>query len=216
MARLLLALGTVFFLDVGFYYVNMVRQAPYCPADVPLAEEFRARPWTYPMRREENSAELEARIARVNTPRGAIHKKFTSVYSSVYLLLRVDPVRPAYRLDEVMPYVKEMIEARGGSVKANSAFRLPKDDEPFLRSLGKGYDKIRVVSRARMVDDDSAAAQMFAKSQTPDPCATLVIVGKDAEIRTEGGGRRTEDGHSPPSVIRPLSFLSRRRSIALP
>ena len=86
-----------------------------------------------------------------------------------------------------MPYVKEMIEAHGGSVKANSAFRLPEDDEPFLQSLGQGLDKIRVVGRAQFADDDTAAA--LNVRQEPDARSVR-------HLGDRGKGRRAKDGGS--------------------
>ena len=193
----------IYMIDVGCFYAFIVAQAPYysaepahgqvflehdtlgisqstLPDNLDVAENLAVYPLDLSARRQfrEPLPEHAENVFRlVTSPRGTMTLDF--FYSSMYLLMRIDPVMPRCRLDMMMPSVKSMIEARHGRVarvEGNTALAIDLDprDLAFQRSVGRGVPKIRIVREAVFTENNRKAIDLFRMPHF-DPSATLVM-----------------------------------------
>ena len=181
----------VYLADVSFFYLCIVRQGPFCPPGISMGHSFDISELTYSPERVFKMTFPHGRPQRVNdiirvivSPRDGFFNKWSSIYSSLYLLMRIDELEPQWRLDQIMPGVKQMIEARGGQVPGDApAILLPEEQDPsFVRSLGHGAPKIRIVRDAVFAETNEEALRFFTrndeKCKVQDAWQTIVVTGK--------------------------------------
>ncbi len=180
------ALLAVYVADVGAYYLAMVHYTRFVPDTVAIGDAFDVCPLTYDEQRTQFDARTPppgrarniVRILRAASAKPQAANDAT-LYASLYLLFRVDPIEPTYRLDLILPGVKRMIESVGGTVSAsytNPGIFLPHKDR-FKQTLGWRLPKIRIVREAEFVGSVSEACVKLRTEENPQD--RLIIVGED-------------------------------------
>lgn len=185
----------VYLADVGFFYTRIVEQAPFVTPNLALHDEQFVQDLTYHSRRSlDMEQDRPERVRKINkTIRQARHGfflGFSSIYASLYVHMRLDLLEPRFRLDQIMPEVKKMIEARGGQVPGVPAIETPpgdpkkgeKKDLAFLRSLGFETPKVRIVRQVIFAENEADALRQFARG---DPTKTLIIDGVPVALPSE-------------------------------
>jgi len=202
------SLAGAYLADVGLFYALSVVYLPWCPADTPIGTSFHVHGDDFSMRRIRNKESARREdlseysldvMATSNAAEEASGIKMPVRYASAFLQARVDIIEPFYRLDAVMPGVKEMFEARGGKIAPGFAMTLPPGDENFAKSLGDLAPKIRLVRIAIFADNDARARQEF--SRLDDPFDQVILIGKPPPTSGPVQQSAAIDEVSPPHVF---------------
>ena len=137
----------VYLADVGFYFYQVMRQAPWCPPDMAAGDELKVADTIYRPQRFEGEV-LPKDAARVlnliRCPRGGV--PYQGFYGSHCVLMQLGFTSQAWRVDLMMPAVKSMLRARPESYELFQV-ELPVEvvqrPSAFKRSIGFQLDKAR-------------------------------------------------------------------------
>ena len=188
------ALFAVYVADVGSFYLAMVKYTRFVSNTVEVGDAFHVCPLVYGEQRIRFDAKApppgRARdiINILKDAGGEFPPSNSTLYASLYLLFRVDPINPTYRIDLVTPGIKRMIESAGGALPANHGrpgIYLPNSDR-FKQSLGFGMPKIRIVRAAKIVSNDAIILDESLASARPQ-----TVPGDDIHV-TKFSANRVE------------------------
>jgi hypothetical protein len=228
MGPLLLA---VYLADVGFFYSQVLKQAPWCPLETPpgdalIVHEMIYRPHRYQIGNLPTDAAKVLEI--IVCKRGGSPEQ--NPYASSGVLMQCDlavnvaadfrpdeppPAQlPMLRLDLMMPSIRKMIEARAGPKEAlapinragwyEPALRALFRDGAFRRSVGAGRDKARMIHDRNVVFADSEEVALAVFRQLANPDEKIVIQGTRPVVPGEGSdspGNVEEKRFSPNRVV---------------
>ena len=191
----------VYLADVGFFYSQVMKQAPWCPPDTPVedsldVQETIYRPRRYQVRDLPGDAENIMNIIKCNRG-GSAEKAEQNPYASYFVLMQCDlaDYLGTFRLDVMMPAVKNMIEARRHGTETQAQVIML--DLALQRLLGAGLDKARMFRDrdAIFADSEKRAWDEFHRLADPDKKIVIQTAPRGGEGEKGRRGRRGADGN---------------------
>jgi hypothetical protein len=177
-------LFAVYLADVGFFYSQVEKQAPFMPPETPIGNALTVTETNYrPRRHEESSLPADAMevLQVIKSPRGGSPGQ--NKYGSFYVLMQCDLAVQDWRLDTMMPVIKKMIETRKIDSERNDLFQTLRRDAALRRSLGDGLDKARMVRDRDVLFAENEKEAIARFRSLPDPDMKIIVLGKPSTPR---------------------------------
>jgi len=200
----MLILGAAFLLDMASYRAQVFWTMPSVPLSELTAGAFEADQIHYLKHRSDQpqTGQAQARIKVLTRP---VVDVFNVQYMMLYGFARMDPCRPACRIDLMSQGVSEMIRARGGELNASSPKTfLPVHDEVFNVTIGCESAKFRLVRRIQVARTEAESKTLFAALS--DPASTVVLFTDDPQIVDNPAN----DEQESPGTVQVEEFSSNR------
>ena len=164
-------LGSIYLLDLGFFYYLMIAQGPLATED--FGRLLDVQKLTYVPERGWQFSDHAAQVRELLLLKRG-HNLHRETYVDWQLLMQADQIINFFPIQSMSADVKAMLLDRGARVDRGRGIDLPPGDLAFERALGLKA-KMYLVRQPHFADDQKLAQELFSK--LPDPDERPVLTG---------------------------------------